>query len=57
MAFNGLNWVVKRIIHTAEIVCVCFCAIDGLGETSKFTDCSHHIQQSAAVNLYRKSYK
>ena len=26
------------------------------GETSKFTSCSPHIQQPAAVNLYRKSY-
>ena len=27
-----------------------------LGETSKFTGCSHHIQQPATANLYRKSY-
>ena len=27
-----------------------------LGETSKFTGCSPHIQQPAAANLYRKSY-
>ena len=28
----------------------------GIGETSKFTGCSFHIQQPAAANLYRKSY-
>ena len=27
-----------------------------LGETSEFIGCSHHIQQPAAANLYRKSY-
>ena len=27
-----------------------------LGETSKCTGCSTHIQQAAAANLYRKSY-
>ena len=27
-----------------------------LGETSKFTGCSSHIQQPAGTNLHRKSY-
>ena len=40
----------------AAITCRLSLVASRLGEASKLSGCSHHIQQPAAAKLYRKSY-